>query len=140
MKHIAGGLGGRAGCRTDRLKVPKAELLELIAALHERGLGSHRIAELIGYARSGVSGYMSDMGLHSRNPRHAANAIIKHLPPELEARVLRVKLKSDAAHARAWARVNGEDVSRRTHVLSDKCEEMVPNMRDESRPQETEPA
>lgn len=108
MKHlVANGLGNRAGRRTVRLRVPKADLIDLCAALHARGLGTWSIARLTGYSQELVRRRLRDAGCGRHNPGTTAQAIIDHLPQELAAACLRVKTRSDIAHERAWRRVDG---------------------------------
>ena len=109
----------KIGRRTNRLAVPKDYLMGLIDNLHRRGLGTRSISALTGYSQTTVQHYIKDLGRTRHTPRTIAQGILNHLPPDLLADCLRVRLKGEAAHARGEAKANGICVARVAHELVD---------------------
>jgi hypothetical protein len=97
--------------------VPKSELLPLIEELHRYGLGAWSIARLLGYSQDMMRQYQRLMGLPRHTYATTIDSIIERLPLELTARCLRVRTKSEIAHARAWNRAMAGDA----HVSRHEC-------------------
>jgi hypothetical protein len=127
--NIVYGVGKRCGPRKGSSKVPKDEIIELITILRGFGLGCSVIGRMLGYSPSMIHLYQRDyMGLKpitkEEAERDRAKAMLALFPPELRARIERVKVKSEYAHEAVRNR-NAGTGGRYTHALVDEDEEVA---------------
>lgn len=122
----------KIGRRTSRLAVPKEYLMGLIDKLHRRGLGCRAIASLTGYSETLIWKYARDLGRPRHTVRTISQAIIVNLPADLAADCLRIRIKSEAAHARGNAKAMGVCVALSEHDLVDDDDDPCVNQNSES--------
>lgn len=92
--------GPKHGCGVD-----KADVMDLIRDLWDRGLGSSTIAELIGYHPSSVKHYLKLMDLRPMTMSTRVERILAHLPVEHVERARVIKAHADMINASAPRRV-----------------------------------
>jgi len=115
--RISRGSGIKTGRRPARLATSKRELTELVAQLHERGLGQNSIAYLLGYSPLHISRLLRGQALPAHNYGTTISAIIRHLPPAVLAQCRVIHTKSKIAHERAAIRQGLVEHQRVVHVL-----------------------
>jgi hypothetical protein len=79
--------------------INKGELLEVVAALHEYGLGGNTIAALTGFHASTIKYYLRELGLPPMTTTKRVEKILSSLPHELKNRATNLKVRSELLDA-----------------------------------------
>lgn len=101
--------------------IDKGEMMDVVAALADRGLGGNTIAELTGYHPSTVKYYLRELGVRPMTQALRVERILAYVPEELKMRAASLKTRSDLMDAqhrgangaldRAMTRRWGNDVA-----------------------------
>lgn len=84
--------------------INKGEMLEVVAALADRGLGGNTIADLTGYHPSTVKYYLRELGVAPMTQALRVERILAYVPDELKMRAASLKARSDLMDAQHKSR------------------------------------
>lgn len=80
--------------------INKGEMLDVVSAMADRGLGGNTIAALTGYHASTIKYYLRELGVAPMTTTRRVERILAYLPEELKSRAASLKARSDLMDAK----------------------------------------